>query len=111
MRGAAYSSTFVFETGELDADFDALDGAIARQARAIPGFLGEESWHDERTGLHSEVYYWASYEALQELVEMTEHREATRQSGRWLGRYRVVIAEVRATYGDSDLGVGRQDQL
>lgn len=110
MRGAAYSSTFVFETGELDADFDALDGAIARQARAIPGFLGEESWHDERTGLHSEIYYWASLGALQQLVEMTEHLEAKRQSRRWLGRYRVVIAEVRATYGDPDLGVGCPDQ-
>ena len=53
-----YSSTFIFAPKLFDAEFHRLDDEIAQTARAIPGFLGEEAWHNEDTGLHSEVYYW-----------------------------------------------------
>jgi hypothetical protein len=33
------------------------------------------------------------------------HREAKRQHERWIGPYRVVIAEVMATYGQAGLGL------
>lgn len=100
-----YSSTFIFESGELGDDFHRLNDEIAERARRIPGFLGEESWHNEVTGLHSEVYYWDSMEALHKLVGMDTHGTAKQRSPEWIRRYRVVIAEVRAEYGDVQLGL------
>ena len=100
-----YSSTFIFETRELDDDFHRLDGEIARRARALPGFLGEESWHNPGTGLHAEVYYWTDLAALGELVGMDAHGEAKARHREWLGEYRVVIAEVQSVYGNPVLGL------
>lgn len=62
-----YSSTFIFETKNLTDEFDRLDSEIARRARRIPGFLGEEAWHNDDTGLHAEVYYWTDMAALRRL--------------------------------------------
>ncbi len=39
------------------------------------------------------------------------HPDAKRRTGRWPGGIRAAIAEVRATYGDSDLGVGCRKSL
>lgn len=49
------TSTFIFEAKAYDDDFHHLNDEIAQRARAIPGFLGEEGWTNEATGLHSEV--------------------------------------------------------
>jgi len=100
-----FSSTFIFEVGELDDAFHRLNDEIAERARAIPGFLGEEEWHNDETGLHAEVYYWSSMEALRELVGMDTHRIAKGRNGEWLGEYRVVISEVQTVYGNPALGL------
>ncbi|MBC9928334.1 MULTISPECIES: antibiotic biosynthesis monooxygenase [unclassified Leucobacter] len=100
-----FSSTFIFETGELTDEFHRIDSEIARRARTIPGFLGEEAWHNSETGLHSEVYYWSSMDALRELVAMDTHQLAKSRYGEWLGEYRVVIAEVQSVYGNPALGL------
>lgn len=106
-----YSSTFIFETGELTEEFHRLDGEIARRAREIPGFLGEEAWHNEETGLHAEVYYWTDMDALQQLMDMDTHRLAKSRHGEWLGDYRVVISEVRSVYGNPILGLDHRPRL
>lgn len=100
-----YSSTFIFETKDLTDEFHRIDSEIATRARQIPGFLGEEAWHNEGTGLHAEVYYWADMDALRRLVEMDTHRIAKARSGEWLGEYRVVISEVQSVYGNPVLGL------
>ncbi|WP_449280662.1 antibiotic biosynthesis monooxygenase family protein [Leucobacter sp.] len=100
-----YSSTFIFEVGELDEEFHRIDGEIAERARRIPGFLGEEAWHNAETGLHAEVYYWSGLESLQQLIAMDTHRLAKSRYGEWLGEYRVVISEVRSVYGSPALGL------
>lgn len=100
-----YSSTFIFQIDALDDDFHRLNDEIAERARKIPGFLGEEAWHNEETGLHSEVYYWSSMKALRELVGMDTHQVAKSRNGEWLGEYRVVIAEVVSVYGNPTLGL------
>lgn len=100
-----YSSTFIFETKDLTDEFQRINGEIAKRARQIPGFLGEEAWHNEDTGLHAEVYYWADLEALRQLVGMDTHRLAKSRSGEWLGEYRVVISEVQSVYGNPALGL------
>jgi heme-degrading monooxygenase HmoA len=100
-----YTSTFMFEAKEFDDEFHRLNDDIAEQARRIPGWLGEESWENEQTGLHSEVYYWESLDALKTLIGLTEHRFAKAEHARWIGDYRVVISEVLSTYGKAGLGL------
>ena len=100
-----YSSTFIFETKDLTDEFHRINGEIAKRARQIPGFLGEEAWHNEDTGLHAEVYYWTDLEALRQLVGMDTHLFAKSRRGEWLGEYRVVISEVQSVYGNPALGL------
>lgn len=98
-----YSSTFIFAPGKFDEEFHRLDQQIAETAKAIPGYLGEESWENRQTGLVSNVYYWDSLESLQQLIQHPKHREAKEQQANWLEGYQVVISEVLRTYGDSRL--------
>lgn len=103
-----YTTTFIFEAKQYDEEFHRRNDTIAEQARAIPGFLGEEEWHNEGTGLHAEVYYWETRQAMLELIGMSEHREAKALHDRWIGDYRVVISEVETVYGSRDLGLQHQ---
>jgi len=98
-----FTSTFTFAKGDYDADFFALDERIAQIARAIPGYLGEEAWENAATGLISNVYYWDSMGALQQLMSHPSHREAKQAQARWLKGYQVVIAQVLNTYGDGGI--------
>ena len=100
-----YTSTFIFDAKDYDDDFHRLNDEIASRARAIPGFLGEEAWENPQTGLHSEVYYWSSLDALHQLIGMDTHREAKRLHERWIGPYRVVIGQVLSEYGQAGLGL------
>jgi heme-degrading monooxygenase HmoA len=102
-----YSATFIFAKKQYDGDFYRLDAAIAEVARGIPGYLGEEAWENVATGLMSNVYYWETLEALQELMQHPRHLEAKARQGRWLDGYKVVVSEVLRRYGDMGLGVVR----
>ena len=98
---AMYTSTFIFATGQLDERFYRLDETIATAAKAIPGYLGEEAWENASTGLTSNVYYWASLDALQALMQHPAHLEAKAAQANWLDGYQVIISEVLRTYGDA----------
>jgi heme-degrading monooxygenase HmoA len=98
-----YSSTFIFATKQFDDAFHRLDQEIAAMAKEIPGYLGEETWENTTTGLVSNVYYWDSLEALQQLVKHPRHQEAKAAQANWLDGYQVVISQVLRTYGDSKL--------
>lgn len=98
-----YTSTFTFATGEFDDEFHALDNVIAQLAKSIPGYLGEESWENPATGLVSNVYYWKTMEALQELIKHPAHIAAKERQARWLKGYQVVIAQVVRSYGDGGI--------
>ncbi|MFG6412753.1 antibiotic biosynthesis monooxygenase family protein [Roseateles sp. DC23W] len=98
-----FTSTFTFAPGASDDEFHALDARIADMARVIPGYLGEETWENPTTGLVSNVYYWASRDALQKLMGDPAHREAKQRQASWLKGYQVVIAEVLHTYGDGGI--------
>jgi heme-degrading monooxygenase HmoA len=95
-----YTSTFTFAKREYDAEFHALDDAIAKAARAIPGYLGEECWESAANGLVSNVYYWETMEALQALMKHPAHMAAKQRQLQWLAGYQVVIAQVVGSYGD-----------
>lgn len=98
-----YSSTFIFAKGQYDDEFFRLDEAIAEAAKQIPGYLGEETWENQITGLISNVYYWESLEALQALMRNPKHVEAKRAQEKWLNGYQVIVAEVVRTYGDGKI--------
>lgn len=98
-----YSSTFIFAKKQYDDAFYRLDQMIAEMAKEIPGYLGEETWENAETGLVSNVYYWETLEALQQLVTHPRHLEAKAKQGNWLAGYQVVISEVIRTYGDGAL--------
>lgn len=99
-----YSSTFIFAKGQYDEEYFRLDEAIAEVAKQIPGYLGEEAWENQTTGLISNVYYWESLEALQALITHPKHVEAKRAQGKWLNGYQVIVSEVIRTYGDGKIG-------
>jgi heme-degrading monooxygenase HmoA len=96
-----YSSTFIFAKKQFDEAFHRLDEEIAAMAKALPGYLGEETWENPATGLVSNVYYWSSLEALQQLMQHPRHQEAKAAQRRWLAGYQVVISQVIRTYGDA----------
>jgi heme-degrading monooxygenase HmoA len=100
-----YTATFIFEKKDFDDEFHALDRAIAAAARAIPGYLGEESWENPSTGLACNVYYWESLQDLQALMNNPHHLLAKAGHTKWLRGYRVVIAEVQRQYGALGLGL------
>ena len=102
-NGAMYSSTFIFAKRRFDDEFHRLDEQIAAAARATPGYLGEEAWENPGNGLVSTVYYWASLDALQTLIEDPTHRAAKSRQSNWLDGYQVVISQVIRTYGDGKL--------
>lgn len=98
-----YTATFTFAKGQYDDEFYRLDGLIAEAAKAIPGYLGEETWENATTGLISNVYYWETLEALQTLVDLPIHLQAKQAQAKWLSGYQVVIAEVVRAYGDGKI--------
>ena len=100
-----YSATFIFAKKQFDAEFHSLDQAIAAAARAIPGYLGEETWENLATGLVSNVYYWKSLDDLQMLMRDPTHLLAKAGQSKWLDGYRIVIAEVQREYGVKGLGL------
>jgi heme-degrading monooxygenase HmoA len=96
-----YSSTFIFAKKQFDDEFHRLDQAIAVAAKDIPGYLGEESWENAATGLVSNVYYWESMEALQQLMRHPAHLEAKAKQANWLAGYQVIVSQVLRCYGDA----------
>lgn len=100
-----YSSTFIFSKKQFDDEFYALDSAIAEAAKSIDGYLGEETWEDPANGYISNVYYWASMDALRELMQHPKHIQAKALQDKWLDGYQVVISQVLKTYGNTELGV------
>jgi heme-degrading monooxygenase HmoA len=98
-----YSATFIFASKQFDEEFQRLDATIAEAARAVPGYLGEETWENKTTGLVSNVYYWESLEALQQLMTHPAHLEAKAKQAKWLNGYQVVVSKVLRSYGDSML--------
>ncbi len=98
-----YTATFIFAKRQFDDAFYRLDQTIAQVAQSIEGYLGEESWENPASGQVSNVYYWASLEALQQLMQHPAHLEAKRLQANWLNGYRVEVSQVIRRYGDERL--------
>jgi heme-degrading monooxygenase HmoA len=103
MEPAVFASTFIFAKKQYDDEFHALDAVIAEVAKTTQGYLGEENWENVANGQVSNVYYWDSLEALQQLMKHPAHLEAKQKQANWLDGYRVEISEIIRTYGDAKL--------
>jgi hypothetical protein len=58
-----------------------------------------------RNPVRFNVYYWETLEGLQVLMKDPSHLLAKAGHAKWLGAYRVVIAEVQREYGAKGLGL------
>lgn len=99
-----YSVAFIWEPGQYDAEFQRLNAHIDAVARALPGFLGVESWTALAGTRRNATYYWDSLETLKAFSTHAVHQEAKRQYARWYAGYHVVVAQVLRSYGDDAFG-------
>jgi len=108
-----YSATFMFREGNFNEEFFQLDQEIASAAKNTVGYIGEESWVNNDTGLVSNVYYWETMEGLKELMNNPNHIIAKAKQGDWLKGYQVVISQVLRTYGDGliDLPIAKVPKI
>lgn len=94
---------FIFKPGTYDEDFHRLDQQIDDYARNLPGFDRVEKWLAPEGGVVNAMYYFADQKSVAHLARFPTHREAKGQVQRWYDGYRIVISEVKATYGDGRL--------
>ena len=94
---------FIFKPGSYDEDFHRLDQQIDDYARNLPGFDRVEKWLAPEDGVINAMYYFADQKSVAQLARFPTHREAKGQVKRWYDGYRIVIREVKATYGDGRL--------
>ncbi len=95
-----YSVDFLFEPGDYDERFHALNAAIEAAAQATPGYLGVESWRSPDGRRRNAKYYWQSLEALRAFSDHPQHLQAKREYHTWYHGYHIVIAQVIKSYGD-----------
>ena len=91
---------FIFKPGTYDDDFHRLDHEIDEYARSLPGFDRVEKWLSPEGDVVNAMYYFADRKSVAQLGRFPQHREAKGQVHRWYDGYRIVVSDVRATYGD-----------
>lgn len=94
---------FIFQPGEYDAEFHALDTAIAEYAESMTGYIGSESWVSPDGTRRNAIYYFADASSLQEFSRVGEHLEAKQKYHNWYDGYLIIVSEVKGTYGDGRL--------
>jgi len=94
---------FIFQPGVYDDDFHRLDEQIETFARALPGFVRVEIWNAPQAATVNAIYYFTDHESVALLARFPAHAEAKGQVQRWYDGYRIIISEVKATYGDERL--------
>jgi heme-degrading monooxygenase HmoA len=94
---------FIFKPGSYDDEFHRLDGQIDEFARSLSGFRRVETWESPAGDVINAMYYFADQDSVAQLARFPQHREAKARVQRWYDGYRIVVCEVRATYGDDRL--------
>ena len=94
---------FILKPGTYDDDFHRLDQEIDDYARSLSGFDHVEKWLSPDGDVVNAIYYFADQKSVAQLARFPRHREAKEQVHRWYDGYRIVVSEIRATYGDGRL--------
>jgi len=97
-----YSAAFLFEPGEYDARFHALNALIDRAAKATSGYLGAESWRSADGKTANATYYWDSLDALKQFSIHPDHLTAKREYAKWYRGFHIVVSQVLRSYGDGN---------
>ena len=97
-----YSAAFLFEPGEYDARFHALNALIDRAAKATAGYLGAESWRSTDGKTANATYYWDSLEALKQFSTHPDHLTAKREYAKWYRGFHIVVSQALRSYGDGN---------
>ncbi len=98
-----HSVSFIFESGEYDDEFYALDTEILSFAKSLSGYAGKENWYSADQTIQNAIYYWHTKEALREFSNYATHLEAKRKYTKWYKGFQVVISTVEASYGDGNI--------
>lgn len=98
-----YTASFIFRIKKDDEEFQRLNYIIDQVANDNPGFLGKESWLNEKENKRSVVYYWKSLKALKEFSNHPDHQEAKQKYNQWYSGYEVVISKVLKLKSDGNL--------
>jgi hypothetical protein len=59
-----YSAVFIYEPGQYDDTFHALNALIDDIALSTQGYLGQESWRSKAGSKVNATYFWESMESL-----------------------------------------------
>ena len=94
---------FIFKPGVYDDDFHRLDQQIEAFARALSGFVRVEIWNAPAADTVNAIYYFTDLDAVRQLAQFPTHRKAKGQVQRWYNGYRIIVSEVKTTYGDDRL--------
>ena len=98
-----YTAAFIFEPGEYDEEFFALDGEIESYVASLDGYIKRERWYSEDRKVINSVYYFADRETIAKLARFEPHRVAKKNYAKWYKGYRIEVSEVTQVYGDGNL--------
>lgn len=97
----------MFESGEYDEEFHALDGEIDRFAKGLDGFQKVSTWKSPDHKYTNASYFFADMDSVRKLASFPLHMEAKEKFARWYKSYEVTIMEVISTYSGSAAGDAR----
>lgn len=89
-----YTATFTFRMKAYDSEFEEMNDLIDQAAQSNEGFLGKESWSNEKQHKKSVIYYWSSLEDLRVFSRNPVHQKAKQNYSKWYSGYEVIISEV-----------------
>lgn len=103
MEEKLFTAAFIFEPGEYDDEFYALDAEIEKYVETLNGYLKRERWFSKDGKIVNAVYYFSSRETIAKLARFEPHRIAKKNYAKWYKGYRIELAEITQTYGDGNL--------
>ena len=98
-----YSVAFIFEPGEYDEEFHALDDFIQNFAESMNGFIGKECWNSLDGKIMNSTYYWKDKASIKAFSSHPKHIEAKRQYAKWYKGYHIIVSKIERSYGDGGI--------
>ncbi len=98
-----FAAQFIFKPGNYDEEFYRLDESIDAYAHTLEGFIGVERWLSQDGETKNSIYYFEDMDTIAKFARFEDHQEAKAKVHNWYRSYRVVISEIKATYGDGEI--------
>ena len=98
-----FTAAFIFQPGEYDDEFFALDSEIEEYVETLHGYVKTERWVSDDGRIRNSVYYFSNRETIAKLARFEPHRVAKKNYARWYKGYRIEVSEITQIYGDGNL--------